>query len=152
MIPAWHESVMMHFMSQTVGCLWFKRSNVKKWPSRRGWTFFFWGGVKFFEVLKKKRGSIRSERQRDKVWSETQKWRKKSLFLKHYLISGIEINWNLHFHSLPLFPLAKLIHKCYILHITDLHLRYICEYCYLLFPYLGNDNMIIYSIIILLSD
>ena len=30
--------------------------------SRRGWTFF---GMNFFEVLKKKRGSIRSERQRE---------------------------------------------------------------------------------------
>ena len=33
--------------------------------SRRGWTFL---GVKFFEVLKKKQGSIRSEKQREREY------------------------------------------------------------------------------------
>ena len=30
-----HESVMMHFMSQTIGCTQFKRSNVKEWTLRK---------------------------------------------------------------------------------------------------------------------
>ena len=73
--------------------------------SRRNWTFFFWGGSRFWRKNKVPSG----QRNRQWVRSETQKWRK--IFLWCNLIFGIEINQNFHFHSLQLFLLIKLIQK-----------------------------------------
>ena len=67
--------------------------------SREGWTF-----LKFFEVLKKKRGSIRSERQRESMEWDSE-MTQKSLFLKRNLIYG---NWNLHFHFITTFSANKI--------------------------------------------
>ena len=76
--------------------------------SRRGWTFLGWKFLRFW------RKNVVPSGQRDRE-RECMEWNsemmQKSLFLMCNLIFGIEINWNLHFHSLPLLPPTKLIQK-----------------------------------------
>ena len=71
--------------------------------SRSGWTFKGWNFSRFWR--KNKVPSGQRDRERESIEHGVRLRKEK----KCNLIFGIEMNWNLHFHSLPLFLLTKLI-------------------------------------------